>query len=103
MADANAETGIRPLTTTALQALYTMNDPFFHAQADGLALRAGMNFGSDAERLAYAYKLLYGRAPAPDEIARRASFSKTREISGRCSDARVAAGAWFGLVRCGSC
>ena len=67
-ADANAETGVRPLTTTALQALYVMNDPFFHAQADALAIRVGMNFGSDAERLGYAYKLLYGRAPTPDEV-----------------------------------
>jgi hypothetical protein len=73
-ADANAETGMRPLTTTALQALYTMNDPFFHAQADALAIRVGMNFGSDVERLAYAYKLLYGRAPAPDEIREARQF-----------------------------
>jgi hypothetical protein len=73
-ADTNAETGVRPLTTTALQALYTMNDPFFHAQADALAIRVGMNFGSDAERLAYAYKLLYGRAPAPDEIREARQF-----------------------------
>jgi hypothetical protein len=73
-ADTNAETGVRPLTTTALQALYTMNDPFFHAQADALAVRVGMNFGSDAERLAYAYKLLYGRAPSPDEIRESRQF-----------------------------
>jgi hypothetical protein len=67
-ADTNAETGVRPLTTTALQALYVMNDPFFHAQADALALRVGMNFGSDVERLNYTYRLLYGRLPAPDEL-----------------------------------
>src|SRR5260370_485563 len=38
--DPNAITGVRPVTTTALQALYTMNDPFFHAQSDTLAVRA---------------------------------------------------------------
>ena len=67
-ADPNAETGVRPLTTTALQALYVMNDPFFHEQADALALRVGMSFGSDAERLGYAYKLLFGRGATADEL-----------------------------------
>jgi hypothetical protein len=67
-ADPNAVTGVRPVTTTALQALYTMNDPFFHTQADALAVRVGMAYGSDLERLNYAYKLLYGRAPSLDEV-----------------------------------
>jgi hypothetical protein len=67
-ADPNAVTGVRPVTTTALQALYTMNDPFFHAQADALAVRVGMAYGSDLERLNYAFKLLYGRTPSLDEV-----------------------------------
>ena len=66
--DPNSVTGVRPVTTTALQALYTMNDPFFHAQADALAVRVGMAYGSDAERLNYAYKLLYGRTPTVEEL-----------------------------------
>jgi hypothetical protein len=67
-ADPNAVTGQRPLTTTALQALYTMNDPFFHEQADALAVRVGMACDSEQERLNYAFRLLYGRAPTPDEV-----------------------------------
>jgi hypothetical protein len=67
-ADPNAETGVRPLTTTALQALYTMNDLFFHEQADAVGLRVGMNSGSDAERLNGAYKLLYGRSATAAEL-----------------------------------
>ncbi len=66
--DPNAVTGVRPLTTTALQALYTMNDPFFHEQADALAVRVGMAYSSDAERFDYAFHLLYGRGPAPEEV-----------------------------------
>jgi hypothetical protein len=66
--DPNAVTGVRPVTTTALQALYTMNDPFFHAQADALAVRVGMAYGTDLARLTYAYRLLYGRAPSPEEV-----------------------------------
>jgi hypothetical protein len=67
-ADPNAVTGVRPVTTTALQALYTMNDPFFHEQADSLAVRVGMAYGNDAERLNYAFTLLYGRPPSADEV-----------------------------------
>jgi hypothetical protein len=73
-ADPNAVTGLRPVTITALQALYTMNDPFFHQQADALAVRVGMRYGPDLARLRYAYKLVYGRAPAPDEIRETRQF-----------------------------
>jgi hypothetical protein len=66
--DPNAVTGVRPVTTTALQALYTMNDPFFHGQADALAVRVGMAYGSGLERINYAFKLLYGRAATLDEV-----------------------------------
>ncbi len=67
-ADTNAETGTRPVTTTALQALYTMNDSFFHAQAAALAKRVNSAAQSDVERLRYAFHVLYGRAPAGDEV-----------------------------------
>jgi hypothetical protein len=39
-ADPNATTPQRPATTVPTQALYFLNDPFFHAQADRLAARA---------------------------------------------------------------
>jgi Protein of unknown function (DUF1553) len=80
-ADPNAVTGVRPLTTTALQALYTMNDPFFHAQADGLAVRVGMAYGSDAERLNYAFRLLYGRTPSPEEVRDTRQFLSAARAS----------------------
>ena len=87
-ADPNAVTGVRPLTTTALQALYTMNDPFFHEQADALAVRVGMAYGSDAERLDYAFSLLYGRAPARRRGPRCAPVSdrgaRSRSEEPRC-------------------
>jgi hypothetical protein len=66
--DPNAVTGQRPLTVTALQALYTMNDPFFHEQADALAVRVGMAYDSELERLNYAYRLLFGRTATLDEV-----------------------------------
>lgn len=66
--DPNAVTGVRPVTTTALQALYTMNDAFFHQQADTLAVRVGMAYGGELDRLNFAYRLLFGRGPSPDEV-----------------------------------
>jgi hypothetical protein len=88
--DTNAETGIRPLTTTALQALYTMNDPFFHAQADALAKRLKSAASSDAERLRYAFRVLYGRAPAAGEL---------RDIRKFLADAGSEDQAWTALMR----
>jgi hypothetical protein len=38
-ADPNASTAERPVTTTPLQALFMMNDPFAHAQAEQFASR----------------------------------------------------------------
>jgi hypothetical protein len=73
-ADPNAETGTRPLTTTALQALYAMNDPFFHAQAEALAGRVTSAAQSEGERLRYAFRLLYGRAPEKDELREMHQF-----------------------------
>lgn len=73
-ADTGAVTGLRPASTTALQALYTMNDPFFSELADTLAVRVGMAYSTDADRLRYAYKLVYGRAPMPDEIRSAVGF-----------------------------
>jgi hypothetical protein len=66
-ADTGAVTGVRAITTTALQALFTMNDPFMMEQSDALAVRVGMAYSTTAERLSYAYKLLFGRTPTSEE------------------------------------
>jgi hypothetical protein len=101
-ADTNAETGVRPLTTTALQALYVMNDPFFHEQADALAIRVGMNYGTDAERLTYTYRLLYGRPPGADEIRDGREFlAKERQslADAATPEWQRARTAWSSLMR----
>jgi hypothetical protein len=72
--DPNAETGVRPLTTTALQALYAMNDAFFHTQAASLAARVKTAAPTDAGRLRHAFRLLYGRAPEKDELRDMTKF-----------------------------
>ena len=58
----------RPLSTTPLQALYLMNNPLVHQQADAFAVRVGMAFDTLRERLDYAYRLALGRTPKLAEI-----------------------------------
>ncbi len=74
-ADPNATTPDRPLSTTAIQALYLMNDPFVHARAGELAGR--IEAGSPAEeedRVALAYRLALGRAATAEEVAEAQLF-----------------------------
>jgi len=67
-ADTNAITSPRPLSTTPLQALFLMNNPFVHQQADYLAVRVGMAYEALPQRINYAFILAYGRPAKPAEI-----------------------------------
>ncbi|HEX4950629.1 MAG TPA: PSD1 and planctomycete cytochrome C domain-containing protein [Blastocatellia bacterium] len=67
-ADTNMVVGERPLSTTPIQALFLMNNPLMHEQADAFAVRVGMAFDTLPERVNYAYRLAFGRAAKPDEI-----------------------------------
>ncbi len=77
-ADTNASTGERMLSTTPLQALFMMNDPFVHKQADQFAVRVGLAFSDDTKRIDYAYRLAFGRKPTTEEIKKGLSY--LREI-----------------------
>jgi hypothetical protein len=67
-ADTNINTSPRPLSTTPLQALFLMNNPFVHSQADQLAVRVGMAYETTPQRIEYAFRLAYGRPAKPAEI-----------------------------------
>lgn len=67
-ADTNMPVGERPLSTTPIQALFLMNNPLMHEQADAFAVRVGMAFDTLPERVNYAYRLAFGRAAKPEEI-----------------------------------
>ena len=67
-ADPNASTPGRAAEETSLQALAMLNDAFVDEQADLLAVRAGMAYSTEPERIAYAYRLAFGRAPLPAEL-----------------------------------
>jgi hypothetical protein len=67
-ADTNTITSPRPLSTTPLQALFLMNNPFVHQQADSFAVRVGMAFDALPQRINYAVLLAYGRPARASEI-----------------------------------
>ena len=72
-ADPNASTATRHLTTVPTQALYFLNDPFFHTQAARLAA-ALADQPDDAARLRAAFRRLFQREPTPAEKAWAAPF-----------------------------
>ncbi len=79
-ADTNTSTSPRPLSTTPLQALFLMNNPFVHSQADRLAVRVGMAYETTAQRIDYAIRLTYGRPAKPVEIREAIAYlHRTRE------------------------
>jgi hypothetical protein len=73
-ADTNMPVGERSLSTTPLQALYLMNNPLLHQQADAFAVRVGMAFDTLRERLDYAYRLAFGRSVKASEVQEAAGY-----------------------------
>ncbi|MGI8605357.1 MAG: DUF1549 and DUF1553 domain-containing protein [Verrucomicrobiales bacterium] len=66
-ADPNMATGQRPLSTTAVQGLFMMNNKFVHKQAERFAVRLlGSARGFD-ERLNGAFESTLSRSPSPEE------------------------------------
>ena len=101
-ADPNVTTPDRPLSTTAIQALYLMNDPFVHDRAAELAGRVETGAVDEPARVALAYRLALGRPAAADEVeAGRASLADARPALAEAGvpDDRQARGALEGLIR----
>lgn len=80
-ADTNMSVGARPLSTTPLQALYLMNNPFVHEQADQLAIRVGMAFDTMPERVDYTFRLAYGRPAKPEEIKEALAYLEQAKVN----------------------
>jgi hypothetical protein len=96
-ADPNATTPQRQTTTVPTQALYFMNDPFFHSQAEGLA---GRVLAKPAEgRVSELFRAALQRPPADKDLefaeAFLARYSKT--IGG--TDAGKDKACWAALAR----
>ena len=72
-ADPNASTPQRQSTTVPTQALYFLNDPFFHDQAGRLAASL-MGLRDDDARIERIYRTLFQRFPTTKERERAARF-----------------------------
>lgn len=72
-ADPNSSTAQRQATTTPLQSLFVMNDPFIHKRAENFAARVLREKSDEAVRIEWAFQILYARPPSPEEAQLAAS------------------------------
>ncbi|MGE3820277.1 MAG: PSD1 and planctomycete cytochrome C domain-containing protein [Isosphaeraceae bacterium] len=100
--DTSATTAERDGSTVALQALFLLNNPFVHDQAERLAARLLVDEPVASARLRLAYLRVFGRTPTAEEEERAGTFLKRYEASmvdeGVPSD-RQALETWSGLAR----
>jgi mono/diheme cytochrome c family protein len=100
--DTNASTGQRLSSTTPLQALFLLNDPFVHEQAKGFASRLLKEPGDDSKRIERAYLLAFGRPPTVEErdlsLEHLAKVRAKHRGSGMAEDAAARA-AWESFAR----
>jgi mono/diheme cytochrome c family protein len=87
-ADTNASTARRTASTTPLQALYLMNDPFMHRMARGFAARLKRDRSDEAGRVAWSFLLALGRPPTQAE--RDTALSYLEQMRARLEQAGVA-------------
>ncbi|HZF00215.1 MAG TPA: PSD1 and planctomycete cytochrome C domain-containing protein [Planctomycetota bacterium] len=66
-AETNMSTSMRITSTTPLQALYMLNDPFVHDQARAFASRLAKEAKDDGSKIDRAFELALGRPPTPEE------------------------------------
>lgn len=79
-ADPNASTPIRQTTTVPTQALYFINDPFFHAQSNAFA-ETLMQLPDSSARIARAYDVVLQRQPSESESQRALTFIESYPAS----------------------
>jgi hypothetical protein len=72
--DPNASTAKRSVTTVPTQALFFMNDPFVHEQAQGFARRLLAAQGDEGDRIRLAFRMAMSREPLDPEIQKSKDF-----------------------------
>jgi hypothetical protein len=78
-ADTNSATGLRKISTTPQQALFTLNNRFVHQQAERLAERLGEVELTD--RIDRAFRLALGRAARAEEVEEADEYLRQIEPS----------------------
>lgn len=72
--DTNASTAKRGTSTTPLQALFLMNDPWIHRLSVAFGNRLLREGTTEKDRLIRSFLLAYGRHPGKEELATAALF-----------------------------
>ena len=101
-ADTNSGTARRVTSTTPLQALFLMNDPFVHEQARRFAARLLAERPDDAGRVGRAFELALGRPSTEEEQAAGDEYlARVRERlkAAGVSDGPQQTGAWESYTR----
>jgi hypothetical protein len=80
-ADPNASTADRDVTTVPTQALYFMNDPFFHNCAEKFAERIRAAASDPASRLDFAFREVFARPVTDGEVTNFTDFATTLDAT----------------------
>jgi hypothetical protein len=101
-ADPSTSTAARTTTTTPLQALILLNDPFVHEQSRRTAARLLAHSDDDVERIRFAYELLFARPASSEEVTDGQRFLTEADglfqVSGAAGDPSESE-AWNAYVR----
>ena len=77
-ADPNASTAVRRTTTVPSQALFFLNDPMVHREAEHLARTAQTGSQNretaESDQVAWVFRRILRRSPEPAEVAEAAAF-----------------------------
>jgi hypothetical protein len=74
----------RSATTTSLQALSIMNNPFVNRMAKALAVRVTAESEDESGRIQRAYLLTLGRPPREEEAQSAATLAETAGLEALC-------------------
>lgn len=101
-ADPSTSTPARSTSTTPLQALYLLNDPFVHQQSKLIAARIMSQAVDDGVRGQAAYEWLFARPAVHEELAAAKKFLTDAKVllrdEGRSSD-QVENETWQAYIR----
>ncbi len=100
-ADPNQSIATRQPTTTPTQALFLMNSPFVHEQAESFAKRIAAVSGDDRGRVIWAFETTHGRVPENDVVEDAVRFvgAYRDKLSVEDSPKKRDIGAWSALAR----
>lgn len=97
-ADPSTSTAARLTSTTPVQALFLLNDPLVHAQAERFGRRILRSGGTHAERIGRAYLWALSRWPDAQEVSMAEGFLKEAMTRDGGADPEHPA-AWNSLAR----